>query len=126
MSSVGLNALTGQRLDGWQHTVQSLEVIFSTHFGDRVMREWFGSAVPRLLGESLTAATLLKFKLAVFVAIELWEPRFRVTRIHSLSIDRLGRYRCELEGEYRPRGHLKDYRVDGGRRSFSLGSFLGA
>ncbi len=117
----GIDRRTGRLLSGWPHVQQSLEVIFTTGFGERVMREWFGSHVPRLLGESLTTPTLLRFKLAVFVAIELWEPRFRVTKINSLSVDRLGRYRCEIEGEWRPRGHLEDYRVDGARRVITVG-----
>lgn len=117
----GIDRRTGRPLAGWGHVQQSLEVIFTTGFGERVLREWFGSHVPRLLGESLTPTTLLRFKLAVFVAIELWEPRFRVTKINSLSVDRLGRYRCEIEGEWRPRGHLDDYRIEGARRVLTVG-----
>ena len=117
----GFDQHTGRILSGWPHVVQSLEVIFSTRFGERVLREWFGSMVPAMLGENLTAETVLRTKLAIWVAIEMWEPRFRITQIKSLSVTRLGQYRLELEGEYRPRAHLGDFTPEGPRRSVVLG-----
>ena len=52
--SVGLNAATGCVLLGWPHVVQSLQDIFTTRFGARIMREWYGSFVPNLLGRTIT------------------------------------------------------------------------
>ena len=37
--SVGLDAVTGGILTGWDHVVQSLRDIFDTRFGSRIMRE---------------------------------------------------------------------------------------
>ncbi len=48
--SVGLNAETGSILTGWPHVIQSLRDIFDTRFGTRIMREWYASFVPNLLG----------------------------------------------------------------------------
>ena len=118
----GIDRTTGKVLSGWPHVVQSLEVIFSTRFGERVMREWFGSMVPAMLGENLTPATVLRTKLAIWVAIETWEPRFRIAQITSLSVNRQGQYRLEMEGEYRPRAHLGDFTVEGPRRTVSIGA----
>jgi phage baseplate assembly protein W len=118
----GLDRRTGAILTGWPHVQQSLEVIFSTRIGERVIREWFGSMVPAMLGENLTVDTVLRTKLAIWVAIELWEPRFRVTQVKSLTATRLGEYRLEIEGEYRPRAHLGDFSIEGPRRVVTLGS----
>ena len=57
----GLNRHTGKLLDGWPHVVQSILVIFTTSYGERMLRRWFGSAVPQLLGNSLTEATVVSF-----------------------------------------------------------------
>lgn len=101
-------------IDGWAHVLQSIALIFTTFFGSRVMRRMFGSAVPGLLGQNLTPATLLRFYTAIIVAIELWEPRYRVRRVSYPSASNSaaglsqGLIGLKLEGEYRPRGHLGD------------------
>jgi phage baseplate assembly protein W len=110
----GINRDTGKLLDGWGHVAQSLQVLFSTHYGSRVMRRYFGSEVPPLLGENLTPRTVTRFLYAIVVAIELWEPRFRVKQIvvnpdgNSVEQLRAGRLSIAVHGEYRPRGHLGD------------------
>jgi len=115
----GLNRDTGKLLDGWPHVVQSLMVIFTTGFGTRVMRRWFGSSVPQLLGESIVPSTVVRFYGAVATAIELWEPRFRVTKVTPLAAapeaTRGGLLGLRIDGEYRPRGHLGDFTPDGMR-----------
>ena len=65
--SVGLNAATGGTLMGWSHVVQSLQDIFTTRFGARVMREWYGSFVPTLLGRQndLFIRVLARFSLSL-------------------------------------------------------------
>jgi phage baseplate assembly protein W len=78
--SVGIDRTTGKPLSGWPHVMQSLGVIFATKFGSRVMRRNFGSAVPSVLGKNLVPSTMLKFMTAATIAIELWEPRFRVRK----------------------------------------------
>lgn len=118
----GIDRRTGRPLGGWPHVLQSLQVIFTTRFGERVMRQWFGSAIPALLGrENLTVGAVLRFKLAVWVAIELWEPRYRITHLQSVSVSRGGRYQVRIEGDYRPRAHLGDFRTESSARSVTLG-----
>ena len=104
----GMDAATGLPLDGWPHVLQSIGQIIATRFGERVMRPWFGSAVPGLLGQLQTPQTVLRFFSAVTVALELWEPRFKVKRLRVLDAARDGRAGLWMEGEYRPRGHLGD------------------
>jgi hypothetical protein len=108
----GINRETGAVLAGWPHVQQSLGVIFSTAFGERVMRRWFGSAVPALLGRNLINSTVLRFWTAICTAIDLWEPRFRITKITALASAteaRAGKIGFALVGVYYPRGHLGDY-----------------
>lgn len=112
----GLDHTTGRSLDGWDHLKQSIAVILSTRIGERIMRRTFGAEVPRLLGEPLVPRTVLRFFTAIIVAIELWEPRYRIARIRTAAgenaTDRArlqGRLGIAIEGEYRPRAHLGDF-----------------
>lgn len=114
--SVDLDRHTGGNVAGWASVIQSLEVIFTTRFGERVMREWFGSAVPKLLGENMNTQTIVPFFSAVGSAIDQWEPRFRLTQIVPLSVGRDGRFEVELQGEYRPRALVGDFTAEGQRR----------
>jgi len=112
--SAGMNRKTGYRLSGWDHVLQSLTDILTTMVGTRVMRRTYGSMVPALLGRPINRTTVLRFATAIVVAIELWEPRFRVKRItfrrsqNSPEQTRLGSLSMVMVGEYRPRGHLGD------------------
>lgn len=104
--SVGLNAATGGVLQGWPHLVQSLQDIFTTRFGSRVMREWYGSFVPHLMGRTISPNEVTPFFAAVKSAIEQWEPRYRITRIQVVDVTRDGQLHVFLEGEYRPTRYL--------------------
>lgn len=115
----GLDRRTGKALDGWPHVVQSIEVILTTGFGERLMLEWFGSLVPRLLGQNMTQPLLLRFVHSCVVAIELWEPRFKVRRVLFAATPeslRAGHIGFAMLGDYLPRGHLGDARVEGQRQ----------
>ena len=113
--SVGMNAETGAILTGWDHVLQSLNVIFTTNFGERVMREWFGSAVPAILGQNLDEPTVMRYFSAVASAIDVWEPRVRVKRFVPRSVGRDGKFRLEMVLEYRPRALTGDFTVEGAR-----------
>ncbi|MBB4042013.1 hypothetical protein GGR34_003698 [Microvirga flocculans] len=122
----GMNRRTGRWLSGWDHLLQSLEVLFSTMVGTRVMRRSFGSVVPALLGRPINQSTVLRFATAVIVAVELWEPRFRIKQIsfeksrNSPEKLRLGQLTMSLVGEYRPRAHLGDPTPEGGERTINF------
>ena len=113
----GVDRHTGRLLDGWPHVVQSVMVIFTTGFGERMLRRWFGSSVPQLLGNSLTEATVVSFFAAIVTSLEVRErdtglprePRFRITRITPMKLDRSGSLKIEISGIYMPRGHLGDF-----------------
>jgi phage baseplate assembly protein W len=113
----GLDRDTGRLIDGWPHVVQSIMVIFTTGYGERMLRRWFGSAVPQLLGNSLTEQTVVAFFTAIVTSLEVLErdtglprePRFKVTKITPRRVDRLGSLSIEITGIYMPRGHLGDF-----------------
>lgn len=123
----GIDRNTGKPIDGWPNVAQKLALLFVTRIGSRFMRRTVGSAVPALLGESLAEITILRFKTAIIVATELWEPRFAIRRIDSLDGQntpekfRLGRLALEVVGEYRPRGHLGDDTPDTLERTLVIG-----
>ncbi len=114
--SVGLDAATGGTITGWPHVVQSLQDIFYTRFGTRIMREWYGSFVPNILGRLITPQEVTPFFVAVTSAIEQWEPRYRITQIQVVKVTRQGALHFYLNGEYRPRAVFGDFTVEGGRR----------
>lgn len=115
----GIDRRTGKVLAGWPHVQQSLDVIFTTVYGEREMRRWVGSFVPKLLGQNLAPSTVLKFWTAICVAIDRpasdgGEPRYRVSKIlpkGSPDGMREGHLGFTIEGTYYPRGHLGDYSV---------------
>ena len=106
MGSVGINRQTGQVITDFDHVIQSLGVIFETHFGERCMRRTFGSQMPGMLGKNIVPATILNFVTAAHIAISLWEPRFRLIQAtfpgNSAGTIRAGRLGIALYGEYRP------------------------
>ncbi len=124
--STGVNRLTFKPLSDWDHVQQSLGVIFTTRIGERVMRRMFGSAVPALLLHNLVPSTLIRFFTAIIVAIDLWEPRFRVTRIelpseqNDPSTTRIGGLGLKLTGQYRPNALQGDFTPDPTPRSVIL------
>ena len=114
--SVGLDATSGLVLTGWDHVLQSLSDIFTTGFGERIIREWYGSFVPSLLGRLITPQEVTPFFVAITSAIEHWEPRYRVSEIKVLKATREGALHFYLDGEYRPRAVYGDFTVEGARR----------
>ncbi|WP_099863707.1 GPW/gp25 family protein [Pararhizobium haloflavum] len=114
--SVDIDRVTGGNITGWDQVVQSIDEIMLTSFGERIMREWFGSMVPRLLGENLNEETVINFFAAIGSALDQWEPRFQISRIVPISVDRNGHFEVRLEGIYRPRALLGDFSAEGARR----------
>ena len=116
--TAGIDRHTGRPLAGWAHVQQSLGVILTTGIGSRVLARLFGSGVPGLLGQSLTPSTLLKFWTAIVIAVELWEPRFRVRSItypgatNSAARGRQGKLGIRMIGDYRPRALEGDLTVE--------------
>lgn len=118
--STGIDRRTGRVLTDFDHVIQSLEVLLTTHLGSRVMRRVYGAEVPRLLGNNIVPSTPLRFATAIHVAVGLWEPRFALKQVTFPQTTpegiRAGRLGIALYGQYRPRGHLGDPTPEGGDR----------
>lgn len=108
MPSTGIDRDTGLPLSGLDHVRQSLQVIFTTAIGQRVIRRTFGSAVPDVLGRNLVTPTLTRFWLAVTMAVDLWEPRLRVVQVlypvppNAPTALRVGGLAVAVLADYRP------------------------
>lgn len=111
--SVGIDRRTGKVLIGWDHVVQSVEVIFTTPFYARVMRPYVGSFVPRTIGELANPRTAQRFRWATAMGLMLFEPRLYPVRIDQVGLDRTGATDWYIEGAYRPRAHKGDLTVAG-------------
>lgn len=112
----GIDARTGQLLEGWPHVVQSVGILITTMLGSRVMRRYVGSVATLMLGKLVNRRNMLRLMQSIAVAIDLFEPRFKVKSITPTTLDRTGKVSLVIEGEYRPRGHLGDPRPEGTRR----------
>lgn len=118
-TSNGVDRRTGMPLSGRAHVMQSIEVILTTAYFERVMRPYVGSLGIRLFGELANRRTAQRFRWTVATALLLFEPRFKPTRIDQLDLDRSGATTWIIEGIYRPRGHLGDL-TSAGPRTLSL------
>ncbi|MBD8556906.1 GPW/gp25 family protein [Rhizobium sp. CFBP 8762] len=107
--STGIDASTGAALSDWDHVQQSIAKILTTPIGSRVMRRDFGSRLPDLIDNKLTARNVLQLFSEAAVAIARWEPRFRVEECAVDEAGPSGRITLALYGTYFPRGHLGDF-----------------
>jgi phage baseplate assembly protein W len=114
---VGMDRRTGRVIVGWDHVLQSLEMLFATRYHERVLRQWVGSFVPHLLGKNITEPTVTRFWWAIISAIDLWEPNYAIKRIFlrtgladPTTADgiRTGGISFLQQGIYMPRGFLGD------------------
>ena len=114
---IGMDRYTGKMMTGWDHVIQSMLLIFSTRYHERVLRRWCGSFVPHLIGNNATETTITRFYWAIATGIDLWEPNYRIQRVRvgtradgtsltSTEELRTGHLTTAMEGVYRPRGHL--------------------
>lgn len=126
MPGLGIDRRTGRPLDAWPHVVQSIEVIFTTRIGERVMRRHFGSGALVLLGRAMTSENVIRFWSLVGIAIDQWEPRFKINRFtvpasNTPETVRQGTLMLQIEGVYRPRAHLGDFTPEVGLRTIGVG-----
>ncbi|HBG94704.1 MAG TPA: phage baseplate protein [Chromatiaceae bacterium] len=88
---IGMNAQTGEPIEGVAHLEQSIRDILTTPIGSRVMRRDYGSRVIGLVDRPLNASTIAEIQAAIAMALTTQEPRIRLTKIQvDLSNDDLG------------------------------------
>jgi phage baseplate assembly protein W len=99
---IGMNATTGERIEGDAHLAQSIGDILTTPIGSRVLRRDYGSALFELIDQPMNALGRLRVFAAVADALRRWEPRLRITRVALGGTDgaRLagGNFVLQLEG----------------------------
>lgn len=118
----GIDRHSGRAIGNYESALQSVEVIFSTRIGERVMRRHFGAGLAELLGRATTPALFAAWKTLVAVGIDLWEPRLRVREVKiSAAPDalRLGQAGIRVLVDWRPRALSGDMSV-AGTRSFTI------
>jgi phage baseplate assembly protein W len=111
----GMDPITGGLLDGWPRVADHIMRIFTTGYGQRILRMWWGSNVPQLLGENMTENTVVRFFMAIITSMEIVEnglprmPNFKITKLTPKKVERPGSLTIEIVGIYMPRGHLGDF-----------------
>lgn len=107
--NVDFDPVTGLTVTGWPAVFQSIGEIIITPLGVRIMHEWVGSEVPNALGRDASESRILSLIQSVAVAIDLFEPRFKVKKIPPLSLSLTGRLELRIIGEYYPGALFGDF-----------------
>jgi phage baseplate assembly protein W len=118
--SNGINKQDGTLISEWRHVEQSILDIFTTRVGTRVMRRDYGSDIPDLIDRPQNKDLVLEVALAAGVALDKWEPRFRLRGLGIESAGPDGRMSIDLVGDYFPRGHLGDFTIVETDREFKI------
>jgi phage baseplate assembly protein W len=95
----GMNETTGKPLSGVQHLKQSVQNIFTTRLGARVMRRFYGSNLFNRIDAPINGDLIAEIYSDVAEALFQFEPRFELSAltVHDISE---GRIVLDLEGKY--------------------------
>lgn len=116
--SVGIDRRTGKILTDREHVKQSISVILRTPLrkitrddfevvaSRRRQRRWFGSEVQELIDRPMTTTNIMRIKSAVYVGLELNEPRFKLTDCDVIELSETGQIIVAVAGRYIPKGHI--------------------
>lgn len=105
-----INRHTGEPISGWAEVAQSLDVILTTHIGERVRRLSFGVDEFALQDRPMNSAEIADAFVEIATAIEprlvngqqYGEPRFDLVRIVPFRAGSDGVVGFELRGLYYP------------------------
>ena len=86
----GMSRVTGAVMTGLEHIRQSVADILSTPIGTRLGRREYGSLIPDLIDQPMTAANILRIYAAAAVAISRHEDRIRLRHIAITAGERPG------------------------------------
>jgi len=100
MSRIGFDKKTGKQLTGIDHLRQSINDILTTPIGTRVMRRDYGSEVQDLVDAPMNENTFVRIFAATAIALDKWEPRFKLSQLKVSEISENGKICLILEGEY--------------------------
>lgn len=105
----GIDAVTGRRLSGVAHLLQSLGKIWSTHLGSRVMRLNFGSDLRSLLAEDLTPAISLLIYNEMVLSAAQHEPEYSLSELQLVRLTESGALGLRHAGLYFPEGRFGNF-----------------
>jgi hypothetical protein len=88
----------GKPLGGSEHLHQSISDILSTRLNTRVMLRQYGSRLPELVDNPMNELTKVELFAATAIALETWEPRFKLGRVYIESATADGKVVLTLEG----------------------------
>ena len=97
----GMNAESGELLEGIEHLKQSIRDILLTPIGTRVMRRSYGSRLLYLLDQPMNANFFAAIQGAVVEALSQYEPRIKLTRVIVNNAE-AGVVNLTIEGFYVP------------------------
>lgn len=95
----GMSRATGAALSGIDHIRQSITDILSTPIGTRLGRREYGSLIPDLIDQPMTAANILRIYAATAVALSRHEDRIRLRRVGLAAGDRPGAATLTIIGD---------------------------
>lgn len=95
---IGMNRITGARLDGLEHIAQSIADILTTPVGSRVMRREYGSLLPEMIDRPINGRTKIELYAATAIALMRWEPRIRLGRVQLHLADHPGGAVLDIDG----------------------------
>lgn len=96
----GMDRQTGEPIGTMAHLRQSIQDILTTPLGTRVGRREYGSRLPNLVDLPISAGLKVDITTASADALGLWEPRFKLSRVHIASANASGKMELGFEGDY--------------------------
>lgn len=91
---------SGQSLSGNALIRQSIGDIIATPVGSRICRRDYGSLVPELLDQPLSARTQLLLYASTANAVSEWEPRVTLKTV-NLTVDSTGKSVLAMQYSYK-------------------------
>ena len=110
-SRVGTSNVTGKRIYGWAHAVQSIWDVLTTRLNTRVMLLDYGGDNPGLIDHPGNKQSIAAFFSAITSALLKWEPGFRLTQLGIAEAGADGAFTLVMTGLFYPKGHFGDYSV---------------
>lgn len=92
----GMDRKTGKLIDDFEHFQQSIDVIFTTPKGSRVMLRDFGTILPQLLDRPANQETFALMYAAIAEGF-LWEPRGELKRVQATRVTYEGLVEMTME-----------------------------
>lgn len=107
----GFDRRTAEIFVGWPVVAQSLETIWTTRRGERVMQLDFGSDVRGLLAEDVTPALALQLYTELAASAHRWEPEYRLDELQLVRLTETGQLALRHGGLYFPEGRFGNYQM---------------